>query len=134
MERMQPGHLLVSFRNCLLQIPLLTHEWAQAIAQDRKGSAHRCRVECEALRRFQAIDASATLADVYPYINRRILLPRWQEGGCKRMRMPDSGQLINPSKVNASPPPQPIVGGACPSFCQRRHARFPHSGSKGGAG
>jgi len=109
-ERMQPGHLLVSFRNCLLQLPLLTHEWAEAIAQDRKGSAHRYRVESEALRRFQGIDASATLVDVYPYINRRMLLPRWQEGACKRMRMPDSGQLIDPSKVNASPPLQPVVG------------------------
>ena len=31
-ERMPPGHLLVSFRNQLVQIPLLTPEWAVVLA------------------------------------------------------------------------------------------------------
>lgn len=124
-ERIPPGHLLVSFRNQLVQIPLLTQKWAQVIASDRSFADHRSRVHTEALRRFQAVDPSATLEDVYPYINRRLLLPRWQEGGCKRMRMPDSGQLIDPSQVNASPPPQPIVGEILiPSPVKEKMIRF----------
>jgi hypothetical protein len=109
-DRVQPGHLLISFHDQFLQIPLLTEDWALSIARDRSFAQHRSRVQNEALRRFQEVDASATLGDVYPYINRRLLLPRWQVGGCKRMRMPDSGQLIDPDKVHASPPPQLIVG------------------------
>jgi hypothetical protein len=44
-ERMPPGHLLVSFRDHIVQIPLLTQEWAEIIARDRSFSDHRSRPE-----------------------------------------------------------------------------------------
>jgi len=109
-QRMPPGHLLVSFKGQLLQIPLLTKKWAETPAHERNFSDYRTRVQEEALRCFQKVDSSATMKDVYSYINRRFLLPRWQEGRCKRMRMPDSGELINPSKVKAFPRTQPMIG------------------------
>jgi hypothetical protein len=124
-ERMPPGHLLVSFRNQLVQIPLLTPEWAVVLASDHCFTEHRSSVYGEALRRFKTIDPSATLEDVYPYLNRRELLPRGQVGGCKRMRMPTSGQLIDPSRVNASPLPQLLVGEIpVPLLVQKRMRTF----------
>jgi len=129
-ERMPPGHLLVSFRNQLVQIPLLTPEWAVVLASDHCFTEHRSSVYGEALRRFKTIDPSATLEDVYPYINRRELLPRGQVGGCKRMRMPTSGQLIDPSRVNASPPTTLGRRNSCSPTCPEENAHISHCGGK----
>jgi hypothetical protein len=102
--RVKPGHLLISYHNHLIHIPLITENWANLIAKEHKFSDHQQRVlEC-ALNHFRMVDPKATTEDVYQYLNRRAFLPRWEEGGCKRTRMPDSGQIINPEKVNASPP------------------------------
>ena len=102
--RVKPGHLLISYHNHLLHIPLITEDWAKLIATDHKFSKHRNRVlECT-LSHFRTVNPEATIEDTYHFLNRRAFLPHWEEGGCKRTRMPDSGQLINPEKINVSPP------------------------------
>jgi hypothetical protein len=102
--RVKPGHLLISYHNQLLHIPLITEDWAKLIATDHKFAKHRNRVlEC-ALSHFRTVNPEAAMEDTYHYLNRRAFLPHWEEGGCKRTRMPDSGQLINPEKINVSPP------------------------------
>lgn len=104
LHRMQPGCLLVSFRDQLLQIPLLTEDWATLLAQGQSFINHRKRVSEQALSCFKAIDPSATMEDVFHYINRRSILHPWAEGECKRANISYSGKLINPAKVNVHPP------------------------------
>jgi hypothetical protein len=119
-QRVSPGHLLVSFRRHRVHIPLLTQEWVKLSVKHHRCSEHRSRVQNEALRRFQEIDPSATLQEVYPYINRRALVPRSKEGGCKRMRIPESGRLIDPSQVHVSTIHPKMVGEVMVPACVQK--------------
>jgi len=92
--RAKPCHMILEYCGQIIQIPLLTEEWAALIAKDRKFTDHRKRVLDNALNIFKTINPDTTMADVNRHLNRRGLIPRWAEGECKRTRMPPPQSLL----------------------------------------
>ncbi len=101
--RAKPFHMVVKYCGQIVQIPLLTKEWAMSLAKNRKFSDHRQRVLDNTLDIFKSINLSATIINVNQHINRRALISRWAEGECKRTRMPTSAKLIDPSSIIVHP-------------------------------
>lgn len=109
-ERVKPGEWLVQFRGRLVTLPLLTPEWARKLAEDRSFVRHKARVEQAILDSLRQVEPRSTVEDVWRLADPRALLPRWEPGGCKRTRMPDTARLIDPRKVRAKPLHRPAPG------------------------
>lgn len=108
--RLRPGELLVRHRNKLVALPLLTDEWAAALAAERGFKAHKPRVLTEATARLRSVEPRAREAEANRYLNRRALLPRYAPGGLPDGKMPASAGLVDPARVGARPriPPRHV--------------------------
>lgn len=102
-KRAKPMHLLVNYQGTFLQIPLLTSEWAHALADNRRIVLHIQKVIDKALALFKSVNPETTVKDVQRFINRRALIPRWGPGEKKRSRMPTSAKLVNPASLTVYP-------------------------------
>lgn len=109
-QRVKPGELLVEYRGRQVTLPLLKPEWAKHLAEDRAFIRHKARVEQATLDVLRQVDPQSGLEDVWRLVNPRALLPRWEPGGCKRMRMPDSARLIDPRQIRVRPIHRPNPG------------------------
>ena len=102
-RRLRPGELLVRHHDQLVALPLLTEDWAQALAAQASFKVHKPRVLAEAARRLDAVSADATGDDVARYLDRRALLPRYCPGGLPDGRIPKGAGLVDPAAVGARP-------------------------------
>lgn len=119
-QRIKPGELLVRFKGQETTLPLLTHALAKQLAEEKRYLWHRKRLEDVLLDHLRQVDSTATLTDVRCFVNRRLLVPRYTEGGCKEARLPDNARLVDPRKVNAKRIRQPKLGDipVPPSVCR----------------
>lgn len=109
-HRVKPGEWLVHYRGQDITVPLLTSAWAKQLADERSFIRHKTRVEHAILDALRQVAPSSTVDDVWKLATPRSLLPRWEAGGCKRTRMPDTARLIDPRQLAVKQLPRPQPG------------------------